>query len=186
MIKYTILHKIVKIATKIYIRPKYEGLENIPKDGAFIMAGNHIHLVDPGTIMSVNKRPVHFLAKASLFKFPQSLIFNNMGLIKVNRDGKDKDAYEDAIKYLKEGNIIGIYPEGTRERGRGLLPFKTGAVRMAYESNVPIIPFATVGKYKPFRKGIIVRFGKPYRPSKDIDKSNDELRNIIKDLLEKK
>ena len=185
MIKYTILHKIVKLATNIYIRPKYEGLENIPKDGAFIMAGNHIHLVDPGTIMSVNKRPVHFLAKASLFKFPQSLIFNNMGLIKVNRDGKDRDAYSDAIKYLKEGNIIGIYPEGTRERGRGLLPFKTGAVRMAYEANVPIIPFATVGKYKPFRKGIIVRFGKPYRPSKDIDKSNDELRNIIKDLLEK-
>ena len=185
MTKYGFLQKIVKLATKVYIRPKYEGLENIPKEGAFIIAGNHIHLVDPGTIMSVTNRPVHFLAKASLFKFPQSLIFNNLNLIKVNRDGKDSNAYASAVEYLKNGEIIGIYPEGTRERGRGLLPFKRGAVRMAQEADVPIIPFATIGKYRPFRKGIIVRFGKPYRPNKDIDKSNEELRNIIKDLLEK-
>ena len=185
MTKYGFLQKIVKAITKVYIRPKYEGLDNIPKDGAYIIAGNHIHLVDPGTIMSVTNRPVHFLAKASLFKFPQSLIFNNLNLIKVNRDGKDSDAYNSAVEYLKNGEIIGIYPEGTRERGRGLLPFKTGAVRMALEAGVPIIPFATVGRYKPFKKGIIVRFGKPYKPKKDIQKSTDELRNIIKDLLEK-
>ena len=185
MIKYKILRNIVKFLTKIYIRPTYEGLENIPKSGSFIIAGNHIHLVDPATIMSITKRPIHFLAKASLFKFPQSLIFNNLNLIKVNRDGNDKKAYEDAVNYLKNGEIIGIYPEGTRERGRGLLPFKTGAVRMAKETNSLIIPFATVGKYKPFRKSVIIRFGKAYKPNKDIDKANDELRNIIKDLLEK-
>jgi hypothetical protein len=56
---------------------------------------------------------------------------------------------------------------------------------MALESGVPIIPFATVGRYKPFKKGIIVRFGKPYKPKKDIQKSTDELRNIVKDLLER-
>ncbi len=184
MTKYGFLQKIVKFATKIYIRPRYEGLENIPKEGAFILAGNHIHLVDPGTIMSVTNRPVHFLAKASLFKFPQSLIFNNLNLIKVKRDGKDSNAYESAVEYLKNGEIIGIYPEGTRERGRGLLPFKTGAVRMAQEANVPIIPFATIGKYRPFRKGPIVKFGKSYKPSKDIEKSNDELREIIKKMLD--
>ena len=185
MSKYFFLQKIVKLATKIYIRPKYEGLENVPKSGPFILAGNHIHLVDPGTIMSITNRKVHFLAKASLFKFPQSLIFNNMELIIVNRDGKDTKAYEEAVNYLKNGEIIGIYPEGTRERGRGLLPFKTGAVRMALEANVPIIPFATIGEYKPFKKGIVVRFGKPYKPKKDVEKSTKELRNIIKDLLEK-
>ena len=186
MSKYYFLQKIVKFATKIYIRPKYEGLENIPKSGSFIIAGNHIHLVDPGTIMSVTNRKVHFLAKVSLFKFPQSLIFNNLELIKVYRNGKDNDAYKEAVEYLNKGEIIGIYPEGTRERGRGLLPFKTGAVRMALESNSPIIPFATIGKYKPFRKGIIVRFGKPYKPKKDIEKSTNELREIVKELLEKK
>ena len=185
MIKYKILLRIVKVINKIYVRPKYEGLENIPKDGAYILAGNHIHLLDPGPIMSVTNRHIHFLAKTSLFKFPQSLIFSHMGLIPVNRDNKDRDAYEKAIEYLNNGEVIGIYPEGTRERGRGLLPFKTGAVRMAYETNTPIIPFATIGKYRPFKKGLIVRFGKPYVVKKDIDEANDELREIIRRLLEK-
>ena len=100
MTKYMFLLKLGKVATKIYIRPKYEGLENIPKSGAFIFAGNHIHLVDPAPIMSTTNRHIHFLSKSSLFKFPQSLIFNNMGLIKVNRDGKDKEAYNSAVEYV--------------------------------------------------------------------------------------
>lgn len=181
--KYKILLIGVKFINKIYVRPKYEGLENIPKTGAFIFAGNHIHLLDPGPIMSTTNRCVHFLAKVSLFKFPQSLIFKHMGIIPVYRDGKDRNAYEKAIEYLNNGEIIGIYPEGTRERGRGLLPFKTGAVRMAYETNTPIIPFATIGEYRPFRKGLVIKFGKPYKPKKNIEKSNEELREIIRRLL---
>ncbi len=184
MSKYSFFQKIVKFATRVYLRPTYEGLENIPEGGSFIFAGNHVHLLDPGPIMSVTNRNVHFLAKSSLFKFPKSLIFGNLGLIKVNRDGNDKKAYEEAIQYLKNGDIIGIYPEGTRERGRGVLPFKIGAVRMSYEANVPIIPFVSIGGHKPFKKGLIFRFGKPYKASKDIEKSNEELREIIKKLLD--
>ena len=184
MSKYKILLPFVKLATKIYIRPTYEGLENIPKDGTFILAGNHIHLLDPAPIMNITNRHIHFLSKASLFKFPQSLIFNNMGLILVNRDGNDKEAYKEAVEYLKNGEIIGIYPEGTRERGRGLLQFKNGAVRMAKETNTPIIPFASVGEYKPFKRSLTIRFAKPYKVKKSIEESNEELRKIIKGLLE--
>ena len=183
MIKYKILHRIVRFLNKIYVRPTYEGLENIPKSGGYILAGNHRHLLDPGPIMSITNNNIHFLAKASLFKFPKSLIFGNMGLIPVNRNGKDREAYDKALEYLNKGEIIAIYPEGTRERGRGLLPFKKGAVRMSYETKAPIIPFATVGKYRPFRKGLIVRFDKPYMAKKDIDKSNDELRERVRRLL---
>ena len=185
MTKYNVLQKVVKFLTKIYIRPKYEGLENIPKSGSFVLAGNHTHLVDPAPIMSITNRQIHFLAKSSLFKFPQSLIFNNLGLIKVNRDGKDTKAYYEAVNYLKNDEIVGIYPEGTRERGRGLLPFKTGVIRMSKETSSKIIPFAVVGRYRPFRECVIIRFGKPYTPKKDIDSSTEELRNIIKNLLNK-
>ena len=185
MLKYKFIMVVVRIFNKIYVRPTYEGLENIPESGSFVVAGNHIHLYDPITIKSIIKRDVHFLGKASLFKFPQSLIFNNTGTIKVNRDGNDREAYDSAIDYLKKGEIIGIYPEGTRERGRGLLPFKTGAVRMSLDADTVIIPFATIGEYRPFKKGLIVRFGKPYKASEDIQKSNEELRNIIKELLER-
>lgn len=186
MNKYKVLLKIVKLINKVYVRTKYEGLENIPKSGPFILAGNHTHLFDPGPIMSITDRQIHFLSKSSLFRMPQALIFRNMGLIKVNRDGNDKEAYESAVKYLKDGEIVGIYPEGTRERGRGLLPFKNGAVRMSNETNSVIIPFAYVGKYRPFGIGkrLIIRFGKPYKAKKDVDKSTKELREIIRGLLE--
>ena len=184
MSKYGFLRWSIKVVSSFYARQSYEGLENIPKDGAFILAGNHVHLYDPAMLMCVTKRRIHFLAKASLFKFPKTILFNNMGLIPVKRDGKDGNAYEGAVKYLKEGEIVGIYPEGTRERGRGLLPFKTGAVRMSYEANVPIIPFVTIGRFRPFRKGVVIRFGKPYKAKKDVEKSNNELREIIKKMLD--
>ena len=186
MSKYGFLRWSIKTVSSFYARQSYEGTENIPKDGAFIFAGNHVHLFDPAMLLCVTKRKLHFLAKASLFKFPKTILFKNMGLIPVNRDGKDHDAYEGAIEFLKKGEIVGIYPEGTRERGRGLLPFKTGAVRMSYEANVPIIPVVTIGTYKPFRKGAVLKFGKPYKAKKNIEKSNEELRNIIKEMLENK
>jgi 1-acyl-sn-glycerol-3-phosphate acyltransferase len=185
MIKYKILRGIVKFLVSIYVHPTFKGTENLPKKGAFVLAGNHIHLCDPPTLLTVTKRQVHFLAKASLFKMPQALIFNNMGLIGVTRDGTDGSAYKKAVEYLKNGEIVGIYPEGTRERGRGLMPFKRGAVKMAYDANVKIIPFATTGRYRPFRKGPIITFGKPYKPQKDLNKSNEELREIIRKMIEK-
>lgn len=183
MIKYKIISIVAKIVTKAYIRVKYIGLENIPNNGSFILAGNHIHLLDPLPIMSIINRQVHFLAKKSIFNFPQSLIFNNIGLIKVNRDGNDKEAFNKAVEYLNNNEIIGIYPEGTRERGRGLLNFKTGAVRMAKKTNSVIIPFAIVGEYKAFRKGLVIKFAKPYKVKKDIETSNEELKEIIRRLL---
>ena len=184
LIKYRILLPIVKLITKVYVRPKYEGLENIPKEGSVVLAGNHIHLLDPGPLMNSTNREIHFLAKASIFKLPQGLIFRHLGLIPVNRDGNDHGAYDKAVEYLNNGEVVGIYPEGTRERGRGVLPFKMGAVRMAYETNSVIIPFATIGRYRPFRPGPTVKFGKPYKVKKDLEKSNEELREIIKKLIE--
>ena len=106
MIKYKILRGIVKFLVSIYVRPTFKGTENIPKKGAFVLAGNHIHLCDPATLLTVTKRQVHFLAKASLFKMPQALIFNNMGLIGVTRDGTDGSAYKKAVEYLKNGEIV--------------------------------------------------------------------------------
>ena len=185
-IKYRILQPIVKLINKVYVCPKYEGLENIPKKGAAILAGNHVHLLDPGPLMAATDREIHFLAKTSLFKFPQGLIFRNMGLIPVKRDKRDVKAYRGAMDYLKDGELIGIYPEGTRERGRGLLPFRKGAVKMAQKSGAPIIPFAIIGRYRPFRKGVVIRFGKPYYVKKHLSKANDELQSLIKELIEKK
>ena len=90
MTKYGFLQKIVKLATKVYIRPKYEGLDNIPKDGGIVLAGNHTNILDCWLLMSSTKRTIHFLGKDSLSKGIKGLIFKNMGLIFVNRNIHDK------------------------------------------------------------------------------------------------
>ncbi len=179
---YYFVMPIIWLFTKIYIHPKIIGKENIPKSGRVIIAGNHVHLFDPLPLMCTVKRKIHFLAKASLFKYPQAIIFKHVNLIKVNRDGHDSKALEEAIKCLNEDKVIGIFPEGTRERGRGLMEFKYGAVKMAKESDSVIIPFAIIGSFNPFKKVIYV-FDKPYKVTGDLEKDNKNLRNRISKLL---
>lgn len=172
--KENILYKICKIIymilLKILFRPKAYGKENIPNEGALIFAGNHRHAFDPVVVMSNTKRQVHYMAKEELFKGIHGLIFKNIGLIKVNRNQSNPGAVLSAEQILKNGGTIGIFPEGTRNRTENeILKFRTGAVRIAKNTNTKILPFAIRGKYKLFRKGIEIEFGKP------IDVSNMEV-----------
>ena len=113
--------------------------------------------------------------------------FKAMGIIPVNRREKDKNALPAAIKVLEEERVIGIFPEGTFKKDvEGLLPFKIGAVKMAHDAESMILPMAIVGEFKPFRKGLTLRFGKPYKiTSDDLDKENDKLKKKIQDLIDK-
>ena len=172
--KENVLYKICKIIytvlLKILFRPKAYGKENIPNEGALIFAGNHRHAFDPVVVMSNTKRQVHYMAKEELFKGIHGLIFKNIGLIKVNRDKTNPGAVLSAEQILKNCGTIGIFPEGTRNRTENkILKFRTGAVRIAQNTNTKILPFAIRGKYKLFRKGIEIEFGKP------IDVSNMEV-----------
>ena len=144
---YRFLRPIIKFLI-LFIRPKYIGLENIPKEGAIILAGNHTSILDPLILISATKRSIHFLAKEELWHGLKKIIFNNMGLIPVNRKIKDHNALVMAEDYLKDGSVIGIFPEGTTEKGRGLLPFKIGSVKMAQDTNTKIVPFIINGKYR--------------------------------------
>ena len=179
---YKIAKPIVWLFNLLFIHPKVIGKENILQEGRVIIAGNHVHLFDPLPLMVLSKRPIHFLAKASLFKYPQGIIFRHLNLIKVKRDGNDGKALEEAINYLNNDKVIGIFPEGTRERGRGQLPFKYGAVKMANETNTLIIPFAIIGSFNPFKKLIYV-FDKPFQVSGNIEKDNKELEKIVSKLI---
>jgi len=179
---YKIVKPIIWLFTKLFVHPKIIGKENIPREGRVIIAGNHVHLFDPLPLIVLSKRPIHFLAKASLFKNPQGIIFRHLNLIKVNRDGNDKKALDEAIDYLNNDKVIGIFPEGTRERGRGLMEYKYGAVKMANETNSLIIPFAIVGSYNPFKKLYFI-FDKPFKVSGNITLDNKNLRNRVSKLI---
>lgn len=183
---YSFLRPILTIFTKVCYKPRYIGLENLKKEGKVIYAGNHTHILDCLLLISATKRNIHFLAKKELWHGIKKIIFAHMGLIPVNRKARDHEAIIMAEKYLNNDQVIGIFPEGTTEKGRGLLPFKKGAVKMAYDTKSEIVPFAIIGKYRLFRKEIIIIFGKPYQvKNKDLDKENELLEERIKKLIKR-
>ena len=181
---YKIVRPIITFLFKLLYRPTIIGVGNIPKDKKIILAGNHTSNFDSVLLMSSTKRNIHFLAKIELFKGIKKIIFNNLGLIPVDRSKKDKsNVLKEAEKYLEYDLVVGIFPEGTTEKGCGyLLPFKKGAVRLSYDTNTKIIPFKISGDYKLFSKNLKIVFDKPYQAKKDLEKSNKELYNIIKDI----
>ena len=172
--------------------PKFEGRENIPTTGGFVFAGNHTSFMDAAMIVSTPNRIIHTLSKKELFKGKiRNAFFRSMACIPVDRKTHDEDAKKEVIDMLESGHAVGIFPEGTINRTIGtkdevsLLPFKKGAVTFAEKTNTPIVPFAIVGKYRIFRKGLKVIYGKPYYvKSKDLDKETEKLRCKILKLKE--
>ena len=182
---YKILRPIIKILFKIFWTPKYYGLENIPKNGRVVLAGNHTSILDCLFLISSTKRNIHFLAKEELWHGFKRVLFSNMGLIPVNRSIHDHDALVHAKKYLENDLVIGIFPEGTTRKGRKTMrPFKLGAVKMANDTNSKIVPFVINGKYKLFSRNLKIEFLNPITISHDLEKENDRLYNLIDKKLE--
>ncbi|MBR2833279.1 MAG: 1-acyl-sn-glycerol-3-phosphate acyltransferase [Bacilli bacterium] len=180
---YRFLRPILTFLIKIIFRPKIIGMDNICHDGKLIIAGNHTKFLDPVLLLSTSKRTIHFLAKSELVDGTFGFIFKHMGIIPVNRKIKDKSVLPTSSVYLKKEKIIGIFPEGTTEKGRGLLPFKIGAVKLAHENDSEIVPFGIAGKYKLFKNGLVLVFGKPYKVSGDLREENEKLRKKVIELI---
>lgn len=181
---YKILRPVIKVLFKILYRPKIIGASNIPQNGRIILAGNHTNNFDAPLLISSTKRNIHFLAKAELFSGIKKILFANMGLIPVNRKIKDKNVLVNAYNYLNNEKVIGIFPEGTFGKGK-ILPFKIGAIKMAYETKTDIVPFAITGTYKLFSRDLKITFGSPIKiTSNDLDKENQKLRNIVVRMVE--
>ena len=184
---YKVCKIIYTILLKILFRPKVYGVENVPKDGCLIFAGNHKHALDPIMVMSSTDRIVHYMAKEELFRGVHGKLFEKIGLIKIHRNKSNPIAVLQAEKILKDGGTIGIFPEGTRNRTeKELLKFRHGTVVISQKTNSPIVPFAIRGKYKLFRKSVEIEFGKPiYTSNKELEEANEELKNEVLNLLRK-
>ena len=181
---YRFLRPILTFLIKLIFRPKVIGKENIPNSGKAVVAGNHTKFLDPVLLLSTTKRTIHFLAKKELLDGPFGFAFNHMGIIPVNRKTKDKKVLPTSNLYLKNERIIGVFPEGTTEKGRGLLPFKIGAIKMAYENETKIIPFGIAGKYKILNNNLVLIFGKPYNITSDnLEEENEKLRRKVIELI---
>ena len=183
---YKICRTILFPIVKILFRPQIVNKEYIPKEGAAIIAGNHKHALDPILVDLCTKRVVFTLAKKSLHEGKAGFLFRAIGSIPVDTKGGDnQNAKSVSVEKLKEGNLINLSPEGTRNKtDELLLPFKFGAVSMASKADCEIIPYSITGDYKLFSKNLKIVFDKPIKVNKDdLEKSNEKLYNNIKKLM---
>lgn len=148
----------------LFMKLEIRGLENFPMDGAVIVASNHVTNFDVFPMQIAVPRPIFFMGKAELFKFPpMDALIRNLGAFPVYRGEKDVWAMSHAAKVLAHGQALGMFPEGTRSKGGGLGVAKTGTARLAIESRCPIVPMAVVGsdeffKYFPRRTPVTITF----------------------------
>lgn len=144
------------------------GRENIPSDGGFVLACNHVSSFDPWPLgLPIwPRRFLRFMAKSELYWFPLTPILNGAGAFPVRRGQADAEAIETAVQLAREGNVVAMFPEGTRRR-KGLVKRfearpRTGAARIALEACVPLVPAAVSGTDRLLRLGPLrVVYGPP-------------------------
>jgi 1-acyl-sn-glycerol-3-phosphate acyltransferase len=185
-------------AVRLVFRPRAEGRENVPATGAAILASNHLSAADWIFMPLSLKRRVTFLAKAEYFTgtgikgFAQRAFFSGAGQVPIDRSSASaaENAIQTGLRILREGKLLGIYPEGTRSPDGRLYRGKTGIARMTLETGAPVIPVAMVysSRKLPFGKKmprVQVRFGKPLDFSRYEGLSGDRFveRSITDEIL---
>ena len=157
---YAIVRAILNFFFFVIFGLKVEGRENVPKTGAIIVAPNHKSYWDPPVVgVAFNTRIIHYMAKEELFKNPFfGWLIRQFGTFPVKRGSVDRAAVRQAIKEIKEGNPLGIFPEGTRIKREGLGRFHTGMASLALMTGTPVIPVAVLGTMDLPRKN-----GRPHR-----------------------
>jgi 1-acyl-sn-glycerol-3-phosphate acyltransferase len=150
--KYVLLGPPMRVLT----RPTIEGLHHVPMHGGAILASNHLAVADSFLLPLLVPRRITFLAKREYFVAPgvlgwiKKVFFTSHGQVPVDRSSASaaQAAMDTAIRLLREGKLLGIYPEGTRSPDGRLYKGKTGVARMALEADVPVIPVAMIGTDK--------------------------------------
>ncbi|MDE7182773.1 MAG: 1-acyl-sn-glycerol-3-phosphate acyltransferase [Clostridia bacterium] len=131
-------------------------------DGPYIVVGNHYSVLDVVFAVRAISKPIHFIAKKELFeKGLMRKFVLKCQCIPVNRDGNDIKAVMQSMKYLKNGESIAIFPEGTRNKSNEIfLPFKSGATALSIKTKTPIIPFIQIKKLRFLRRSHVL-YGEP-------------------------
>ena len=149
-------------------RLRVEGLENVPATGVCVLASNHLSSFDPWPlgVPLWPRRQLRVMAKSELYWFPLSVVIRGAGAFPVRRGQRDTVAIETGVQLAREGNIVAMFPEGTR-RHKGLVKrFEarphSGAARIALEADVPLIPAAVKGTDRLLRLARLhVAYGAP-------------------------
>lgn len=171
---------VARLVLSVAARVRVEGLADLPRSGPLIVVVNHLSNADPplvvGWLTPALGRPMHILAKESLFVGPVGALLRSQGVTPVRAGGSDMEAFRAARSVLERGEVLCIFPEGTRSRSGVLQAAKPGVAMLATRANAPILPvgisgsdrFLGPGRRVPwFRAPITLRVGRPFRLTMD-------------------
>ncbi len=190
---YTVLRVIIRGILLVWRRWEVIGLEHLPAKGGLVVVSNHVSNLDPVVVGCALTRRIHFMAKVELFKIPVlATIITLLEAFPVNREKSDRHAIRKALELLQTGNVVGVFPEGTRSKTGELQKPHIGAAMLAVKANVPILPMALKGTRGSLDK-ITVVIGEPVylpelwrgRPGKEeLEALSEQVMGKISGLLE--
>ena len=163
---YRVMHAAVYPFVKILFPFDTKGLENVPKDRPVLLCGNHAHAADPFLVALSfpGKYPLRVMAKKELMDTPVlGFLLKKAGIFGVDRGHSDLGAVKTAIKTIKDGGSLVIFPEGTRVKYEGEVQPKGGVAMIALRTGAPMIPVYVGGRHKFLRRTHVI-FGEPYEP----------------------
>lgn len=173
-------------------RVRLFGRANVPAEGGVLIVCNHQSFLDPMLIGMALPRPVEFLARKSLFKNPFfGWLIRSVHALPIEREGRDVHAIKDAIRRLREGHVMLLFPEGTRTRDGSIGPMRAGLSTIVVRSQCAVVPTVIQGAFEAwprtqrlFRmRPIKVAFGKPIAPSDDMAGLSDEIKRRMDELV---
>ena len=151
---YRFLQIVFRLLFYTVFRTRVYGRENIPKEGAVILAANHASNIDPPLMASLIERPVSYMAKIELFENPIfGAAIRRCHAFPVKRGASDRGAIKAAVTVLKEGHMLGLFPEGTRSKTGELQKAEAGIALIASMTGAPIVPVAIVNSHRIFANG---------------------------------
>ncbi|WP_062198294.1 lysophospholipid acyltransferase family protein [Massilibacterium senegalense] len=186
MALYNISKKTVKALYSFLFKVEVIGLEHTNIDGPVIVCANHISNYDPPLLGITFPQKIHFMAKAELFKVPVlSTLLTDFGAFPVSRGAGDKKALRAGLQILKDGKVLGLFPEGHRSKDGSFGEPQSGVGFFALKSDATVIPCAIISTYK-FKKRVRIVYGEPVDLSELKEKrgaSKDAAKKIMDEII---
>lgn len=191
MRSYAVVRFVIWLVAKLLWRISFEGLQNVPRNGPFVMAPVHRSWIDFGLVSGTTRRPMGYMGKESLWKNRYLGAFiTHLGAYPVNRGAPDRESLRRTLELLENGTPLVLFPEGTRRSGPVIEHLHEGAAYVASRAGVPIVPVGIGGSERALPKGtwlprpvrIHILVGEPLLPAPVAEGARHPSRRAIKEL----